>query len=173
MAGITYLASSSLFMFYTSLLLTHYFWPCEGIEIISSPYTYNKSLAYHFNDFLQNSNRTITYWVSLLKEMWMGLHKCFLWSLGPPGGYKLNMTDRRTSMTKNVEYAGRWAIHEAFLHKTSATDANVTRFDTLGLWHTWSMICELVTLSPNLHKFAYAKKELFLLLGIRYFWMQI
>ncbi len=27
--------------------LSHYFWPYEGIEIISSPYTYDKYLAYH------------------------------------------------------------------------------------------------------------------------------
>ncbi len=27
-----------------------------------------------------------------------------------------------------VDYTGRWGTHEAFLHKTSATEANVTIF---------------------------------------------
>ncbi len=33
-----------------------------------------------------------------------------------------------------VDYNGRGVIHEAFWHKTSATNANVTKFGTVGVY---------------------------------------
>ncbi len=43
-------------------LLTHYFWPYEGIEVILSPCIHYKSLAYNCNNFLRNANRTTICW---------------------------------------------------------------------------------------------------------------